>query len=80
MTVIQVRVTTVFEVNTTKYVAAGIAEGHLAAIDWVDTDHQEIANDATAYADPTDGLPRWARESVQVVSHKLLICGELVEP
>jgi hypothetical protein len=65
---IRVRVTAEFEIDTAAWHAAAIEAEHLQPGELDTDDHQLIAEYATGYTAAEDHLPRWARDSMTVVS------------
>lgn len=74
----RVRITIEVDVDPEVWVAAAVEEEWLVDGECANdpTNHVAVADAATAYVDAEDQMPRWARDSMSVISQLI----EIVEP
>jgi hypothetical protein len=64
----RVQVVILIEIDPAAYVAAGIEADHYVPGELDPADHDAVAYAATGYFDAEDHLPRWARNSMRVIT------------
>jgi len=67
----RVRAVIEWEIDPAAYVAAGIEADVYFDGELLSTDLDDVANWAVGYCDAEDHLPRWARDSMRVVSQTI---------